>query len=193
MNEQLERGRYRREDGKVIIEVAVKNSRQLFNVRDPAPFRERDLDEDFVTYVVSSVQEFPLKTEMKLRIVFEDENSQDVNRDDLQEAIRAHFTYESRLARAKMRKRLRTGWVFLVVGILVLFFCVGVAQLIGADQGGSRIAAIVREGIVIIGWVAMWRPVEVFLYDWWPLREHRLNMDKLATMGVDILCVKTGR
>ncbi|OYZ21018.1 MAG: hypothetical protein B7Y39_10060 [Bdellovibrio sp. 28-41-41] len=72
--EPLERGRYRREGEKVIIEVAVNNSRQLFNERDPAPFRDRDLDEDFVAYVLSSVQEFPLKTEMKLRIMVRDES-----------------------------------------------------------------------------------------------------------------------
>jgi hypothetical protein len=32
--------------------------------------------------------------------------------------------------------------------------------------------------LVIGGWVAMWRPMEVFLYDWWPVRaEARLSID----------------
>ena len=45
--------RYKIEKDNVIIEVSIKNSRQLFNEHDPAPFRDRDLDQQFVTYIVS--------------------------------------------------------------------------------------------------------------------------------------------
>ena len=35
-------------------------------------------------------------------------------------------------------------------------------------------AEIARESLTIGGWVAMWRPMEIFLYSWWPiLRERR--------------------
>jgi hypothetical protein len=30
-------------------------------------------------------------------------------------------------------------------------------------------ATIARESLTIVGWVAMWRPLQIFLYDWWPL------------------------
>lgn len=53
--------RYRRNGKQVVIEAAVRNSRQLYNERDPSPFRERDLDINFASYITSSVQEFPLK------------------------------------------------------------------------------------------------------------------------------------
>ena len=39
---------------------------------------------------------------------------------------------------------------------------------------------------MIIGWVALWRPVEIFLYEWWPLRRHRRQMDRLAAMTVEL-------
>ena len=28
---------------------------------------------------------------------------------------------------------------------------------------------ILRESLTIGGWVAMWRPMQIFLYEWWPL------------------------
>jgi hypothetical protein len=28
---------------------------------------------------------------------------------------------------------------------------------------------IAEEGLLIVGWVAMWRPLEIFLYDWRPI------------------------
>ena len=36
------------------------------------------------------------------------------------------------------------------------------------------------------GWVAMWRPIEVFLYDWWPIRREARLYDRLAVMPVRI-------
>jgi hypothetical protein len=30
---------------------------------------------------------------------------------------------------------------------------------------------IARESLTIVGWVAMWRPMQIFLYDWWPLQK----------------------
>jgi hypothetical protein len=40
--------------------------------------------------------------------------------------------------------------------------------------------------LFIGGWVSMWRPLEIFLYDWWPIREEAQLSDRLATMPVRI-------
>ena len=36
------------------------------------------------------------------------------------------------------------------------------------------------------GWVAMWRPMEIFLYDWWPVRAEARLSDRLTAMPVRI-------
>lgn len=189
--QQLERGRYRREDGYVVVDVAVKNSRQLFNERDPAPFLERDLDENFAAYVLNSAQEFPLKTPMRIHIVIRDEAERDVDQATLREAIHAYFTYESRLTQAKLRERLRVGRWFFAIGLFALFTCISISQFLASLDSGSKLWSIAREGFVIIGWVAMWRPVELFLYDWWPLRQQRLFLEKVARLTVVIRCAGT--
>lgn len=178
--------RYRRENGAVVIEIAVKNSRQLFNESDPAPFRERDLDDDFVTYVVSSIQEFPVQTKMKLEIFMTDESDKLIDRTVIREAIRTYFEYETKLARSNLRKRLRMARFFFIMGFAALFICLGVAHFITSLQSSSPIIDIVREGFIISGWVAMWRPIEVLLYDWWPIRERRRYYDKIAKIDVAI-------
>ena len=48
----------------------------------------------------------------------------------------------------------------------------------------TRLAGVIREGLLIGGWVAMWRPLEVFLYDWWPIRAEARLFDRLRTMPV---------
>jgi hypothetical protein len=49
---------------------------------------------------------------------------------------------------------------------------------------GSHIGEILRETLAIGGWVSMWRPLEIFLYDWWPIREEARHSDRLAAMPV---------
>lgn len=184
--------RYRHEKENLIVEIAVKNSRQLFNERDPAPFRERDLDPQFVTYVLSMIEEFPIRTKMKMRIISSD--SQDINSENIlviKEAIRSYFLYEANLARSKLRKRLRTARFFSMIGIFSLFVSLSLAQLINSIKLFPSITEIVSVGLVIIGWVAMWHPIEALLYDWWPIREQRLYFEKIARLEVEVVNAMT--
>ena len=42
---------------------------------------------------------------------------------------------------------------------------------------------------MIAGWVALWRPLEIFLYDWWPIRAEARLQDRLAEMDVRVIGV----
>jgi len=48
------------------------------------------------------------------------------------------------------------------------------------------LATVFRESLTIGGWVAMWRPMEIFLYDWWPLRRMGQLLEKLSHMHVEV-------
>ncbi len=192
MSSEQNTNRYKQEKGHVIVEVGVKNSRQLFNERDPAPFRERDLDPQFVNYLVSAVEEFPLRTKMKTRILTSDcEDLKPENSLAIQEAIGAYFRYESKLAKSRLRKRRRTARYFSIVGLITLIICLSFAQLIGSSRIDPAISNIVSVSLVIIGWVAMWHPMEALLYGWWPIREQRQYFDKIATMEIDVVGLAT--
>jgi hypothetical protein len=52
---------------------------------------------------------------------------------------------------------------------------------------GTDFADIARESLLIGGWVAMWRPLEVFLYDWWPIRAEARLFDRLSAMTVRVV------
>jgi hypothetical protein len=44
------------------------------------------------------------------------------------------------------------------------------------------------EGAAVLGaWVALWRPMEIFLYDWWPIRGEIKLYDRLAAMTVRVV------
>lgn len=67
--------------------------------------------------------------------------------------------------------------------MLVLFLTL--AQLTVTLTAGP-VREILREGLVITGWVAMWRPLEILLYDWWPLIDERRQIRRILDAAVSI-------
>ena len=52
---------------------------------------------------------------------------------------------------------------------------------------GELFAELLSESLMIGGWVAMWRPMEIFLYRWWPIVRHRRTYMRLAEMAVTVI------
>jgi hypothetical protein len=73
-----------------------------------------------------------------------------------------------------------------MIGLLSLTIAFGIVNLLESVLADLRIGDLLREGVLIGGWVAMWRPLEIFLYDWWPIRRDALLYDRLGAMPVTI-------
>lgn len=166
--------RYRVEDGVHCIDVRLGTLEQLFDNRDPAPFRERDLDPDLVEYLLAAAED--VMPYGRFRVVFWFAALPSI---DVAHAVRAHWEYEiERLARRRHRQR-RTGQVALLIGVTLLVVLLALAQL------AERIPPL-REGLMILSWVVMWRPVEALIYDWLPVRRERKLMAHLLEAAVDV-------
>jgi hypothetical protein len=164
------------------IELRVNHIQQLFNSQlfnslDPSPFYERDLDQDAEEYIIDSADEYPLG--YPLRLVIHLPADQMGAQVDLKQAVHNYFAYRAEETRRRLRFFFRDGRIQLVVGLLFLFVCILVRQVVLA-VGHGLTATIVDEGLYIVGWVAMWRPLETFLYDWRPLRHRARLCAKLA-------------
>ena len=177
--------RYRNIGGKRWIEVRVKELQQLFDVRDPAPFRERDLDDDFVEYIVSSAQEFSFSTPLKIVIYIEGREIKELEKDSVQEAIRSYFLYQMELQSIALKSFVRRAQFFLLIGIIILVSCLAVAQSLTMSDHPSLVN-IIREGIVIFGWVSIWKPIELLLFDWYPLYEKLRFYRKLSVTELEV-------
>src|SRR5207237_8199316 len=72
------------------------------------------------------------------------------------------------------------------IGLVALAALTLLGDLVASKLQGWRIGGLLRESFSIGGWVAMWRPMEVFLYDWWPIRREARLYDRLSAMPVRI-------
>lgn len=185
MSEAKKRHRYKHSEGKRWIEVRVKSAQQLFDARDPAPFRERDLDDDFVEYIVSAVREFSISSSLKVVIYVEESESSDLPKDSIREAIRSYFGYRIDLQRGDLKNFMKRAQLYLLIGLVILVGCISLAQSLSLPSPPGPLG-ILREGIVIFGWVSIWKPIELVLFDWYPLFEKLRFYKKLLGTEIDI-------
>jgi hypothetical protein len=74
-----------------------------------------------------------------------------------------------------------------VIGLGFVLLAIVVGESIAGMVGSGRYANVVQESLVIVGWVALWHPMGIFLYDWWPIRAEAKLLDRLAEMDVQVL------
>jgi hypothetical protein len=170
----------------VLIEVHLSELKQLFNAMDPSPFRERDIDPAAEEFIVSWAREAPGDAPLGLLVHLDRPAGLPDEPAILRDAIREFFTYRAQGTRRRLRQLLRQGRTSLAIGLLFLAASIAVGDLLAGLFSGRRIGEILRESLLIGGWVAMWRPLEVFLYDWWPIRDEARLFGRLAAMPVRI-------
>jgi hypothetical protein len=167
------------------IELEVRETRQLFNSMDPSPFRERDLDADAEEFIESWAREFPAGCELALRVYIEQWPAEDPT-ELIRDAVHNYFAYRARQDDLEFRRLMQQGRTSLVIGLVFLASCLAVIKAL-AGSSTDTWAGVVREGLTIAGWVAMWQPMQVYLYDWWPVRRRARMHRRLSLMPVEVI------
>jgi hypothetical protein len=167
-----------------LIEVRLRDLSQLFNLMDPSPFVDRDLDADAEEFIVGWARELPHHGDLELVIHLATQPEPDRAR-GIEEAVRHYFASRVEVKRRELRLMLRRGRASLVIGLVFLGVCFALGRLSqqSLPGGWNEFTSI---GLQIVGWVAMWRPLEIYLYDWWPIRGDVQLLKRLARMKVGL-------
>lgn len=164
------------------IEVRLRELSQLFNSMDPSPFIDRDLDAVAEEFIVSWTRELPHKREIELVIQLTTRPEPE-RAAGTAAAVRHYFASRAEMKGRELRLLLRRGRFSGVIGLLFLAVCLGLGEMV-RQASAQPWSKFVELGLQIVGWVAMWRPLEIFLYDWWPIRSDQLLLERLARMQV---------
>jgi hypothetical protein len=168
------------------ISLKLRDMSQLFNSMDPSPFIEKDLDDDAEEFIVGWAQEFPSDAPVRLRIYLEQWPAEDP-KELIRQAVHNYFAHRAKLTEMEFRRLMKRGRTSLLIGLVFLAACLVVIKTLLHGAAGSTWAGVLRESLTIAGWVAMWRPMEIYLYDWWPLRRRGRIYAKLSHMPVEVV------
>lgn len=165
------------------IELRLRSIKQLFQSLDPAPFHDKDLDPDAVAYIVGRARDLPHDTALSMSVEFPAEEACLPEAQGLEAAVRGYFEWREELAWRDLRVRLEEGRQSLAIGLLFLAACTLAREFLQAATDDPWLAWI-EEGLTIVGWIAMWHPIDTFLYRWWPIRREARLYGRLARMTV---------
>jgi hypothetical protein len=169
-----------------LIEVHVSDLKELFNSFDPTPFHKRDLDPDAEEFIASWARDLPPKRVLGLVVHADRAAASPEASEIVHQAVRDHFKRKAHETRQRLRLLFRNGRIALVIGLAVVAGSVIAGDIVETMLRESRFGSIIRESFLIGGWVAMWRPLEIFLYEWWPIRAEAQLFDRLSAMTVRV-------
>ncbi|MDB6046637.1 MAG: hypothetical protein JWM63_5188 [Gammaproteobacteria bacterium] len=168
------------------IELRIEEISQLFHTLDPFPFRERDLDADAEEFIVSWARELPSDQPLKIVVHVPESQASRPEARELNAAVTRYFAYRTQVISHELRELFRIGRRALAIGVTVLSLCVIADQAVTARLTSHPLGRFLDESLTLFGWVANWRPIEIFLYDWWPIVRRRNLYRRLSAAQVEL-------
>jgi hypothetical protein len=171
------------------ISIRTHTIGHLFNSFDPSPFREKDLDAGVEEFVTSWVRELPPGAPFRIVVHLPADEAARPEAAGIADAFAHYFRYRAAVGDHELRELFRVGRRSLGIGVAVLIACLVASQIAAAAIPNRVVARVIEESLIIVGWVANWRPIEIYLYDWLPIRRRIKLYHRLAAAP---LVVKAG-
>jgi hypothetical protein len=166
-----------------LLEVHVTDIHTLLHrsgsaLADPGP------DLDTMAALRSQAEHAPLRSDFLIRIRCNDPNT--VEDSKISTAVQQHFLNEVGAAKNALARLLREGRRTLLLGFTLMLILFGFAELIHTF-GFGHLTTMMAESLIIIAWVALWRPTELLLFDQWTLRRQAARLRRLAVAQVEVM------
>ena len=166
------------------IDVRIQRIEQLFDSLEPSPFHENEkaLSRDAESYIVELAGEHGRAA--PLRLIVHAPVSIKPHATEIVRAVHAHFELAHVQCRRRYQRRMRIGRTLLVAGTAVLALALLLRALLG-DPGDRAMIVAIGEGLLILGWVAMWRPLEILLFERLENHQQSALLRRLTRIPVD--------
>lgn len=165
-------------DDRAIIDISVEEMADLFNSFDKkASFVKRELDQDFVDYIIDSVKELGSR-EFIIRVSIDQEFNM-LQENILRKAVVNYFTYLAQLENRNLRREISKFSMLLILGFSI-FTIVSLNKLPDIPEI-ELWKKLLQEGMVIAGWVTIWEAVSSIIFGWNPYYMKRDIYQRIAS------------
>ncbi len=164
------------------MSVHVHNLAQMFNSLDPSPFWDRDLDREAAEFIE---EEFSDKRGARhWRLIVHASEGADLTA-DLHSAVGRYYQRMAGSTRRLLREQMKLGQLSLLGGSVIFLLSMSARRIFSTllPHGTSR---LLDEGLIILAWLALWRPAESLVYGWVPLWRKWKLYQRLAAMHVSV-------
>lgn len=164
------------------IQVRVRSLADLFDALDPAPLEERALNGAVGRSILASARRYRSAGRLGLRLHLPE--SARVHSDAVANATRQHFRREHDDGERNFRRRMRMGGVTFAVASVGLAGSFWLRSQLNTVSESTLVQGL-SEGLLILGWVVMWRPIEILLWERWDNHLDHGLLDRLSRIPVE--------
>lgn len=163
------------------IQVRVPTVEHIFNPMDPAPLEWRSLNTEVAEWIEEWAEDIDHRQPLTVEFHVADGRLAGYEQ-AVVDGLHHHFEYRESQAERQFGRVLRDGRISLVIGLAALAAFTTASRVIGTSDDAA--VDLAHEGLAILGWVSMWKPIDIFLYEWWPIRRERRACHRLAVAEV---------
>ena len=171
-----------RTDSAATVSIHVRDLAQMFNSLDPSPFWDRDLDPQAAQFIE---EEFSEKSSARTWHLHVHTQSQSELASDLQVALERYYERMAGSSRRRAREQMRGAQIALVAGAAIFLLSMSARQILNSFSPGGA-PRMLDQGLIILAWLALWRPAEALIYGWVPLYRRRRLYERLAAIRVSV-------
>ena len=148
---------------------------------DPSPLGIRSLNDEVAIWIEEWAEDIDGDEPIALEFYIGD-GSFAGKEEAIISGLREHFGYREWAAARRLSELWQEGRISLAVGIAAIAIFSTAARLVGTST--HPVIQILHEGLSVVGWVSMWKPIEIFLYAWWPIRRELKAYRRLSEAEV---------
>ena len=158
---------------------------QLVELLPASPFIKRRLTEDAEKFIIERASALPRARTFKLIVCVPESDA--VERQRVTEAVHQHFIFRREEAEKELSRVRQMGWRSLLIGLVFLSVTILVVELIKRYLPAGNLSSVAQNGLAILAWVALWRPGELLLYEWYPFRRDGQLFSKLERAEMEFI------
>ncbi len=158
------------------VALELDNLQQFFAVPDPDPFDPQVRYASGLETLVDELKPKALTKDVRTAITLPPDQLEPEAEQKLREAVERFCRHKIQQNQRELSSLRWEGFKALQDGVLFLGACLLLSTLFeNVEFVPEFLRRFLGEGFLIAGWVSLWHPIEVLLYEWWPYsRENRI-------------------
>ena len=169
----------------VEIKLYLNSIEELFRKNNVSFFHSLKLNEGAEEFIIENALASPRKTSIILKIHIP---LNEISRsEEVKIAIRQHFTFCKQKSEKQLTRTLQLGWRSLLIAIIFLSLMFLLTKVVNRFLPEGGVAMTIEELLIILGWVALWRPADLLLYEWYPHKRNIKLFRRLEQSKVQIV------
>jgi len=166
------------------IKLQLQNINELLRL-PVSIFLKSTLQTDAEEFIIEEAEALPPKAAINIKVHLA--SSEVKHKDDIAPAIRRHFSYRREQSQKEYKSIFKLGWriLFIALGLLAVIF--SITEIAFYYMPDNKPVRFIHESFIILSWVALWRPLELLLYEWHPVKTDINLYSRLEQSNVQVI------